>query len=81
MLVRRTFFMSPGLPKIGLLHRTSELAVTVPKPRRHRVAILLLASYQRLIHCGRSKRFLLNGCIVDGKTKYNSGSNNSKSTT
>jgi hypothetical protein len=39
---RRTFFMRPGLPKIGLFQRIRELDVTAPKPKPHRVAISLL---------------------------------------
>jgi hypothetical protein len=40
---RRTFFMRPGLPKIGLFQRIRELDVTAPKPKPQRVAISLLA--------------------------------------
>jgi hypothetical protein len=30
---RRTFFIRPGLPKMGLLQRIRELDVTAPKPK------------------------------------------------
>ena len=41
-LARRTFFITPGLPKIGWFQRIKELADTVPNPREYRVAISLL---------------------------------------
>jgi hypothetical protein len=38
----KTFFIKPGLPRSGFVHRISELDETVPNPSDQRVAMSLL---------------------------------------